>query len=216
MTLLLLRELLLLLALAGAADLSFPTQFSAAYSTIAHQIPETSEYPSRVKHYQVNVDRSLGGSRIVHEEDGSVLVTLIRNYNAHYEVRLEKVDGIETCEYSFMGESMPEPNLHVVKDSIGEIMNDGSVTNGYSYQDQRQYVELYFHKDSNLPSRVHEFYIDENNKPNPVFSTVYNSITEGPQDPSLFDVEKYIESGKCSRNGKGWPYQLIFGPFVRV
>lgn len=28
-------------------------------------------------------------------------------------------------------------------------MNDGSVTNGYSYQDQRQYVELYFHKDSN-------------------------------------------------------------------
>lgn len=33
-------------------------------------------------------------------------------------MRLEKVDGIETCEYSFMGESMPEPNLHVVKDSI--------------------------------------------------------------------------------------------------
>ena len=42
MTLLLLRELLLLLALAGAADLSFPTQFSAAYSTIAHQIPEVN------------------------------------------------------------------------------------------------------------------------------------------------------------------------------
>ena len=33
-------------------------------------------------------------------------------------MRLEKVDGIETCEYSFMGESMPEPNLRVVKDSI--------------------------------------------------------------------------------------------------
>ena len=79
-------------------------------------------------------------------------------------------------------------------------MNDGSMTNGYSYQDQRQYLELYFDKESNcgrddtglsiVPSRIHEFYIDEDNKPNPVFSTVYNSITEGHQDPSLFDVEK--------------------------
>ena len=42
MTLLFLRELLLLLAFVGAADLSFPTEFSAEYSTIAYQIPEAT------------------------------------------------------------------------------------------------------------------------------------------------------------------------------
>ena len=55
-------------------------------------------------------------------------VTIIRNYKEvrksvhslirYYEVRLETVDGIQTCEYSFMAEAMPEPELQNMNDSI--------------------------------------------------------------------------------------------------
>ena len=179
-----------LMAIVATADLPFPEAFSGEYITTAHQIPETSEYPQRVKQYRVNVDRALGGSRITYEEEGEVGVTIIRNYKEHYEVRLETVDGIQTCEYSFMAESMPEPELQNMNDSIGEVTNGGISTIGYSFQDNRQYIELYYDSKSQLPVRATEFYIDDNNKPYPVFSTVYKSIVEGPQDESLFRVEE--------------------------
>lgn len=61
-------------------------------------------------------------------------------------------------------------------------------------------------------------------KAKPVFSTVYTTVSSAV-DASLFDVTALflfmsflisrIQSGKCTRNSKGWPYHLIFGPFVR-
>lgn len=61
-------------------------------------------------------------------------------------------------------------------------------------------------------------------KAKPVFSTVYTTVSSAV-DASVFDVTALflfmsflisrIQSGKCTRNSKGWPYHLIFGPFVR-
>lgn len=36
--------------------------------------------------------------------------------------------------------------------------------------------------------RSDEFYIDEKNHPEPVFSIVYESVDYNPIDPSIFDV----------------------------
>ena len=72
-----------------------------------------------------------------------------------------------------------------------------------------------------------EFYIDEKNVPQPVFSTVYQSYDLNPIDPKKFDVLSLYslfvwcvidrkENNKCIRNSKGWPYQYILGPFVKA
>lgn len=39
-----------------------------------------------------------------------------------------------------------------------------------------------------VPMRSDEFYIDEKNHPEPVFSIVYESVDYNPIDPSIFDV----------------------------
>ena len=88
---------------------------------------------------------------------------------------------------------------------------DVSVYSPYSYLD---------------PYRLDEYYIAGEADAKPVFSTVYQSILPSIKDPSVFDVKSLlrfvygmsysVDSGKCTRNNKGWPYQQIFGPFVRA
>lgn len=74
------------------------------------------------------------------------------------------MDGIQTCEYSFVAESMPEPELQNMNDSIvvhpwlahlqGEVTNGGISSIGYSFQDNRQYIELYYDsKSQRIPQR---------------------------------------------------------------
>ena len=93
------------------------------------------EYPSRAKVYKLYYDRAYGGVRIEYKNENGVDIVYIRNYHdvglftnsigCHgqgYEARIEKVDDIEICEYSFLGSSMPLPsfpkeikqNVHVV------------------------------------------------------------------------------------------------------
>lgn len=77
-----------------------------------------------------------------------------------------------------------------------------------------------------MPIRVDEYWINEENRPVPIFSTIYRHIERKESDPWLFDVLYWYfqaegvrnrkDSGRCSRNSKGWPYKHIFGPFVKV
>ena len=50
------------------------------------------------------------------------------------------------------------------------------------------YLNDYFKWLSIVPFRLDEFYIDEKNVPQPVFSTVYQSYDLSPIDPKIFDV----------------------------
>ena len=78
-----------------------------------------------------------------------------------------------------------------------------------------------------VPLRVDEYWVNEEGTAVPVLSTVYSHIYEEALSPWLFDVLYWYsfevfrfnhrkDSGRCSRNSKGWPYKLIFGPFVKV
>ncbi|KAK8790334.1 hypothetical protein WA588_000493, partial [Blastocystis sp. NMH] len=206
-------SLLLWVALIAAAqsEIEFPNAITAEFITIAHQIPETSEYPLREKHYSLYYDRTRQAGRIEQSMENGVKVTDIRDYKAHYEVHIESIDGEDVCEYSYLGESFPEPQFPDTISFLKQRVNKDRRFNLYNYQHYRQYVDITVDAETHQPVRIDEYDV-VGQKAKPVFSTVYTTVSSAV-DASVFDVTALIQSGKCTRNSKGWPYHLIFGPF---
>lgn len=121
-----------LILLSRSEIIQFPEVLTATYTTTAYQIPKVfnnkaikwqeSQYPSREKEYTLYYDRRNRASRIEYTNENGVHMTSIRNYAEvfiwsnllklqHYEVRIESFNGEDLCEYSYLGESFPEPDF---------------------------------------------------------------------------------------------------------
>lgn len=190
----------------------FPLQFSANVEIISHLINETSEFPPRNRHLTVYYDYLTKRARADIEGGYEAAKYYIRRYDnkSEYMVRLPPIDD---CKRSYLGESMPFPDLSGLEYS-GKTTIDSKLCNYFILDHPISRVHVYMNADDGSPVRLIEENI-LNGISTPLLTYEYSDIVIGPPSSEWFELPSQFDRSSCVRHVGGFPYLHIFHYFVR-
>lgn len=191
---------------------SFPLQFSATITITAHLIEPENEYPPRSRSMTVYYDYIRKLARVDIEAGYEAAKTYIRRYDSKNEYMV-RLDPINDCKRSYLGELMPFPDLPDSKFIKQEMVN-GILCNYFLHEDYDTRIHIYMEVASGAPYRLVQESVDVDESV-PLLTYDYSNVNLGPPRSSLFELPQPYVHNKCDRHVGGFPYQHIFHHFVR-
>lgn len=202
----------------------FPIQFSANIVITSPLIDESSEYPPRQRRFSVYYDYIQKKARADIEAGYEAAKYYIRRYDNKKEFMV-RLPPINDCKRSYLGETMPFPELPFDTLFVREEYVNNELCNYYLYEESTVRIHIYFTVTDNIPVKliVEQYDSDELSKELLVYE--YFDVYLGPPLESWFDLpEEYNSTSSVDRNGNtkncakhtgGFPYLHIFHHFVK-
>lgn len=209
----------------------FPLQIIANIKITAHQVPEDSVFPPRTRRMRIHYDYLFKRGRIDIEEGYEAAKTYVRRYDLKQEYMIRD-PPISDCKRSYLGETMPFPEIPVETRFIGEesLKVEGGDTvrvNHFLFEDPDVRVHMYLTADGDaapvrLVEEALEFETDSTADLRPVAVPMltydYNNVVlnADPEDTAeLYEVPEPYTHGTCDRHVGGFPYVHVFHYFAR-
>lgn len=227
----LLASLASVLAEEGDPVARFPLQASFNLTLTAHQVPEETEYPPRVRTMEIYYDYIGKRGRADISEGYEAAKVHLRRYcdKKEYMVRLLPIDD---CKRSNLLELMPYPlipdtefvnQVDCPPPVSGVGKNEGSC-NYFLFKDYRTKVHMYFKASTGAPVQlIQESEEQEKGLDVPMLTYDYTDVILGAPPDAVFELASHHrESGEshshstCDLHAGGFPYLHIFHYFVKI
>jgi len=190
----------------------FPLQFTALLTITSHLIKEDSEYPPRTRRITLYYDYENLRARADIEKGYEAAKTYIRRYDLDEEYMI-RPDPINDCKRSYLGETMPFPEIPENKFISTEVLN-GVLCNYYLHIDYDSRVHMYFAAETGAPVRlIHE--TTENNVDTPLLTYDYSEVSLQVPGAATFELPTGVSYDSCDRHIGGFPYLHAFHHFVK-
>jgi hypothetical protein len=190
----------------------FPLQFSANVEITSHLIDESSEFPPRLRKWTVYYDYIAKKARADIEAGYEAAKYYIRRYDLKSEYMI-RLDPISDCKRSYLGETMPFPDISDSKFIRQEEVRS-TLCNYYLHEDFNSRVHIYTDAATGAPVRL----IEENSDKDvstPLLTYEYTDVVLGPPSSDWFELPSHYDRSNCVRHVGGFPYLHIFHYFVR-
>jgi hypothetical protein len=162
---------------------SFPLQFSARVTITAHLIEPENEYPPRTRYMNIYYDYLNKMARADIEEGYEAAKIYFRRYDLKHEYMV-RIDPINDCKRSYMGELMPFPDIPEAVYKYDETVN-GSECNYFLYEEYDTRVHIYMDASTGAPVKLVQESISE---ATPLLSYEYSDVVLAPPAESLFEL----------------------------
>jgi len=192
----------------------FPLRISADIQITAHQIPKGQAYPPRLRNLKIYYDYIGKRARAQISEGYEAAKIYIRRYDQknEYMVRLPPIGD---CKRSYLGETMPFPDIPTDSEFIGVREIDNVKVNYFMFTDAYIRIHMYFNPETGAPVRLIEEAIEMDGVSLPMLTYDYTNVSLEPQDSELFEVPTPHSHGNCDRHQGGFPYLHVFHYFVK-
>lgn len=192
---------------------TFPLQFSANLAITSHLISDDSTYPPKQRRMTLYYDYVNKKARADIEAGYEAAKAYIRSYDSEneYMVRFTPIDD---CKRSFLGETMPFPDLSEVKYVKQEVIDD-VLCNYYLHEEYDVRVHVYMSAEDNSPVRLIQENVNEDGTSIPLLTYDYSDVALGEPDESWFDLPEPYQHSSCVRHIGGFPYLHVFHYFVK-
>lgn len=201
------------IASAAAPAPAFPLQLTADVKVIANMVEEGSEYPPRERTMKVYYDYIKKRARVDIDEGYEVEKTYIRRYDLENEYMI-RYSTIKDCKRSYLGETMPFPQIPEVALYKGSEVINGIESNYYVYIEEDTSIHMYFSKLDGSPVKLIQESI-ENNVSIHLMTFEYSNTKIGSIDEEIFVLPPEHSHSSCERHIGGFPYLHVFHYFVR-
>lgn len=192
----------------------FPLQFSGNLEITSHLIAEDSEYPPRTRRMTIFYDYINKRARADIEAGYEAAKFYIRRYDTkqEYMVRLPPIDD---CKRSYLGESMPFPEIPSTTVYVNQVTLDGIVCEYFLFTEYDIRVHIYLSLDGAPVKLVQERLDDSTQLSVPLLTYDFTEVSLEEPDSSWFDLPAGYDHAACARHIGGWPYLHVFHYFVR-
>ena len=192
----------------------FPQQFSANIAITSHLIEDDSKYPPKQRRMTVYYDYVNKRARADIEAGYEAAKAYIRRYDEENEYMI-RFTPIDDCKRSFLGETMPLPDLSEARFVKQEDV-EGVLCNYFIHTEYDVRVHIYLAVEDNAPVRLIQENVDEDDGTSiPLLTYDYSDVAIGEPDESWFDLPEPYQHSTCTRHIGGFPYLHIFHYFVK-
>ena len=190
----------------------FPLQFTAQLQLTAHLIEPENEYPPRVRTMSIYYDYLNKKARADIDEGYEAAKIYIRHYDDDKEFMV-RLPPINACKRSFLGETMPFPEIPDATSYMGEADVGGVRCKYFLHEEMDTRVHMYFEAASGAPVRLIQEAIDSGVS-TPLLTYDFSAVVLGPPPVGTFGLP-FSSEAACERHVAGFPYLHIFHHFVR-
>lgn len=193
----------------------FPLQFSGTLEITAHLLPEDNEYPPKKRRMSIIYDYVNKRARADIDAGYEAAKFYIRRYDTkkEYMVRLPPIDD---CKRSYLGETMPFPEIPEAAVFQGVKSMNGVDCNYFVFTEFDVKVHIYLSLEG-APVMLFQEREDANTGQSiPLLTYEFTDVVLAQPDESWFELPSPFSHQACTRHIGGWPYLHIFHYFVRI
>jgi hypothetical protein len=201
------------LLVTAVPEATFPLQFSGNLEITSHLIEEASSYPPRTRRMTIYYDYINKKARAEIEAGYEAAKYYIRRYDQEneYMVRLPPIDD---CKRSFLGETMPFPDLSDAV-FVKEVVLDDIPCNYFLHVEYDVRVHIYMALDDGAPVKLIQENVMADGTSIPLLTYDYTDVMVGQPEEEWFELSEPYEHATCKRHIGGFPYLHIFHYFVK-
>jgi hypothetical protein len=192
---------------------NFPLQFSATLEITAHLLPEDSSYPPHKRRMEIVYDYEKRRARADLEKGYEAAKFYIRRYDKKQEYMV-RLPPINDCKRSYLGETMPKPDLSEAVYQGVEII-EGQQCHYFLHSEYNVLCHIYLRAEDHAPIRLRQESVAQNGTATQLLTYEYSDVYIGPVDDSWFELPSPFEHTTCTRHIGGFPYLHIFHYFVK-
>ena len=196
-----------------ASSAAFPLQLIADVKVIANMVAEGSDYPPRERTMKIYYDYINKRARADIDEGYEVEKTYIRRYDLENEYMV-RYSTINDCKRSYLGETMPFPQIPETTSYKGEEVINGINSDYYVYNEEDTSIHMYFSRLDGSPVKLIQESI-ENGVSTHLLTFEYSNTEIGSLDEEIFELPPEYTHNSCDRHIGGFPYLHVFHYFVR-
>jgi hypothetical protein len=190
----------------------FPLQISADIKITAHLISPEQNYPPRERSMHIDYDYINKRARAHIAPGAEAEKTYIRRYDLEKEYMIRD-PPIDDCKRSFLGETMPYPDVSSAK-FLGEARLGSVDVNHFVVEEYETLIHLYFDKAKGAPLMLTQGSF-KNEVFTPLMTYEYSNVVLEEPNEELFEVPAPFSHATCDRLAGGFPYLHVFHYFVR-
>ena len=204
---------LLMVACGARKPPALPKAFSADLEITAHLVDRSKDYPPWLRKLKLNYDfdQKLARAEITHGYEAGR--TYIRRYDQKREYMIKSGEFAE-CQRSYLGETMPFPELPTSATYVGEEMVLGQQCEHRVEDLGVERVHIYQTVHGKVPIRLTDESFEDGNA-TPLMTYDFKNIVLGEQRANTFELPKPYTHKKCTRHIGGWPYLHVFHYYLR-
>lgn len=203
-----------LLQAAAAPEPWFPLQFSGNLEVTSYLLADDSTYPPSKRRMTIAYDYVNKRARADIEAGYEAAKYYIRRYDTKNEYMV-RLPPIEDCKRSYLGETMPFPEIPAETTFVEETLMNGEVCNHFVFREHDTNVHMFFSLEGH-PVRLFLEQVDEDTGLEvPLQAYDFSDVSLGAPDESWFELPAEYDHKSCVRHIGGFPYLHVFHYFVR-
>eukprot|EP00752_Nemacystus_decipiens_P001465 g1441.t1 len=179
-------------------------------------VDRTKTYPAWMREMDVAYDIVDGRAKVAVRAGFNAGKTFFRLYGSKEEYMIREGE-YPTCRRSYLGETIPPPELPRTASFQDTQILEGSTCEHWVQDDGVSRIHIYIDSATQVPRRLTEETIRGDTAAVPLVTYDFLDFKMGPQAQELFVLpEQYRSREACDLHVGGFPYQHLFHHYLRV